>query len=201
MATLRTLVLLLLALACLPGALQAQTCLSADMTATPTAPGSGLWKYCLTIHYDVSALKHAPSHFDLILASLTDCPCACGPGAIAADASDVVATGIGPVTELPCKVTYESDVNCAGDPTLPQYPHFTIKWDVAKGSACEPAQAGSETFCFVSALPPGAPSTTTAAIKLARLSCIGTVSGTLPQCDCATPVHPGTWGRVKSLYR
>jgi hypothetical protein len=188
-------------LVCLPGAARAQSCLSATVTAAPALPGSGLWNYCVTIDYDVSALKYAPSHFDLILASLTDCPCACSPGAFAFETGEVTTAPDGPVIELPCKVTYESTLACRGDPSQLEQSELTLKWDVARGSECEPALKGSETFCFVSMLPPEAASGATAAIKLGRLSCFGTVTGTLPQCDCATPIRPGTWGRVKTLYR
>lgn len=197
---LRTVAVLLLLIA-LPRVARSQDCLSGTVSAQETAPGSGVYRYCVTLTYDVTALKRSPSHFSLILASLTNCPCACDPGIFAFESPAGTSPGTDQVTGLPCTVEYEGLLACGGDPTLPNLPGFAIKWEVPAGSTCEPDLTGTSTFCFLSGLPPGAPSSAIAAIKLGQANCSGTVTGTLPECSCPTPVRPGTWGRLKALYR
>lgn len=200
MAALRVIALLLLVVSH-PSLAHAVDCLSGTVSAQETGPNSGVWKYCITLNYDVTSLAQSPSHFSLILGALTECPCACSPGVFEFETPAGTSPGTHQITGLPCTVEYEGVFNCEGDPTLPEFPGLALKWEVPAGSTCEPDLAGTATLCFLSWLPPGAPSSTTAAIKLGQSSCSGTVTGTLPSCDCPTPVRPGTWGRLKSLYR
>lgn len=199
MAAFRFLVVLVL-LVCLPVTARSADCLSGTMTATETSPGSGLWKYCLSLTYDVTALANSPSHFSLILGVLVECPCVCLPGIITFESPAGTSPGTDQDTDLPCTVEYTGVYACAGDPTLPSFPGPAVKWEVPPG-ACEPDLTGTGTFCFISQLPPGAASSTTAAIKLGQQSCSGTITGTLPSCQCPTHNQHGTWGRLKTLYR
>jgi len=171
------------------------------MTVQETAPGSGAWKYSVILSYDVASLKHGPSHFNLILAALTNCPCARKLGFFTFEPRASTSPGNNQITGLPCTVAYDGLVDWVGDSTLPQLTGPALEWDVPLGSTCEPLLTGTATLRFVSLLPPGAPSSTAATIKLGSERCSGTVTGTLPSCDCLTPVQPGTWGRVKSIYR
>lgn len=193
--------LLLLALVCLPVSARSDDCLSGTVTAQETAPGSGVWKYCVSLTYDVTSLGTSPSHFSLILAAISECGCACDPGVFGFETPAGTSPGTDQVTGLPCTVEYQGVFECGGDPTLPSIPGLALKWEVPPGTSCEPDVTGTGTFCFLSLLPPGAASSATAAIKLGQGSCSGTVTGTFPLCNCPTPVRPGTWGRLKSLYR
>jgi hypothetical protein len=192
--------LVFLLLVSLPGVARAVDCLSGTVTATETPPNSGVWKYCISLTYDVTAIAQSPSHFSLILGALAECPCACNTGVFGFETPAGTSPGTDQGTALPCTVEYEGVFACDGDPTLPQFPGLALKWEVPAGT-CEPDLTGTGTFCFLSLLPPGASSSTTAVIKLGQSSCSGTVTGTLPSCNCPTHVRPGTWGRLKALYR
>lgn len=194
-------VLLLALLAGIPASAGAQDCLSGTVTSQETSPGSQVWRYCISLTYDVTSLAQSPSHFSLFLAALTDCPCVCNAGVFSFETPAGTSPGTDQVTHLPCTVEYEGVFACEGDPTLPQFPGSALKWDVPVGSVCEPNLTGTGTFCFLSFLPPGPTSSATAAIKLGQASCSGTVTGTLPTCDCPTSARPGTWGRLKMIYR
>lgn len=185
----------------LPTLAHAQDCLSGAVTAQETAPGSGVWNYTVTLLYDVTSTAYAPSHFDLILPGLSSCTCACDQDAITFETPAGTSSGTDQITALPCTVQYVGDVICGGSPNFPQIREFTVKWDVPMGATCEPDLAGSGTLSLRSTLPPGAPAFATAAIAFGQGSCSGTVTGTLPECNCPTRVIPGTWGRVKMLYR
>ena len=191
----------LLVVLCLPAtARSGGDCLTGTVTAVETPPNSGVWKYCMSLTYDVTSLASAPSHFSLIMGALADCPCVCRPDIITFESPAGSSPGTDQVTGDPCKVLYEGVYECEGDPTLPGFPGPAVKWEVPEGT-CEPNLTGTGTFCFLSVLPPAPPSSTTVVIKLGQQECSGTVTGTLPSCSCPTPTRPGTWGRLKSLYR
>jgi len=58
----------------------ATDCITGTVTAVETSPGSGLWKYCVSFTYDVTALANSPSHFSLLVGALAECPCVCETG-------------------------------------------------------------------------------------------------------------------------
>ena len=103
----------------------------------------------------------------------------------------------------PCTVYYTGVYNCKGDPTVPaelQAP--TIKFNTDDGP-CVTATTGTGTWVFYSPFAPGPYSVDPegAAIKHGQGICVGTLSGTMPMGDCATPATAKSWGGVKAMYR
>ena len=200
MVTLRGFVILLL-LVCLPRAAGSEPCLAATMTAQETAPASGVWKYCLSLSYDVTALAQIPRHLKLMLPAISDCPCVNAPGTFAFLTPAGTSRGVDQLTGIRGTVPWIGDVGSEDDPNLPQFNGLVIDWGLHANDTWDPDLKGTGRFFFLSRLRPTVSTSTTAAIHLGPLRCIGTVTGPLPGCDCATPVRPGTWGRMKAIYR
>lgn len=193
--------LVLAVLVLFPGRASSQECITGTVTAEETSPGSGLWRYRTTLTYDVSHVDYAPSHFNVLLGTLSSCACACSAGMFTFDLVAGTSPGTDRLTGLPGTVEYLGNTDCSGDPTLPDFPRFSIKWEPPAGSTVEPDLAGIALFSFLSPFPPGPITSATSAVKFGGLTCGGSVTGTLPVCDCVTGIAPGSWGRLKVMYR
>ncbi|MFZ1947040.1 MAG: hypothetical protein WAW06_05800 [bacterium] len=164
-----------------------------------TDPGfEGYWKYCLTLHWDVTRFDgkpHAMSHVSVLL-GLENCPGVCSPGYFASP--DTAGTGTG---TNGCTVHYYMEFDCRGDPTLGiSVP--TIKFEPYYDN-CEPDIAGTAYLCFYSVASPrpiGAYDATLG-IKFGQNIALGTLEGVLPRCAPTTPVAPTTWGAIKAMLR
>ena len=174
--------------------------LNVTVTAQHSAdPGfEGLWKYTVTGCWDVS--QFGLSHIDFFL-QLKDLECICDPRVVQFPTPG--GTSDGTSDAGPCTVTYTGIYNCKGDPTVPaELTAPTIKFDADEGD-CEPAVTGCGTWVFYSPFAPG-PYTADpegAAIKHGQQVCVGTLAGTMPMGDCATPATAKSWGGVKAMYR
>ena len=183
-------------------ALAVTQCATLDMTVTaePSVdPGfEGLWKYTVTGSWDVT--QYGLSHIDFFL-QLKDLECICDPRVIKFPTPGGTSTGTSDAG--PCTVYYTGVYNCKGDPTVPaelQAP--TVKFNTDDGD-CKTATTGTGTWVFYSPFAPG-PYTVDpegAAIKHGQQVCVGTLSGTMPMGDCATPVSAKSWGDLKAMYR
>jgi hypothetical protein len=179
----------------------ADDCITGTVSATETPANSGVWKYCISFSYDITALNHSPSHFSLLVGVLSECSCVCDLGVIWFDTPAGSSTGSG--ENGPCTVDYDGVFDCTGDPTLPGDLGPTLKWEVPAEPTCEPDLTGTGTLCFYSVLQPGAtPSSTSMAIKLGQQVCYGSVTGLLPACEgCPVRTDSKSWGAIKALYR
>lgn len=183
-------------------ALAATPCATLDMTVTASLssdPGfEGLYKYTVTGNWDVT--QFGLSHIDFFL-QLKSLECICDPRVVKFPTPG--GTSNGAMNGTPCTVNYIGKYNCMGDPTVPaelQAP--TIKFD-HDDSGCLPQVTGTGTWVFYSPFHPG-PYTVDpegTAIKHGQGVCVGTLSGTMPMGDCATPASARTWGGVKAMYR
>ena len=183
-------------------ALAVTPCATLDMTVTaePSVdPGfEGLWKYTVTGNWDVT--QFGLSHIDFFL-QLKDLECICDPRVIKFPTPGGTSTGTSDAG--PCIVTYTGKYNCKGDPTVPaELAAPTVKFDTDDGP-CVGAVAGSGTWVFYSPFAPGPYSEDPegAAIKHGQGVCVGSLSGTMPMGDCATPASAKSWGGVKAMYR
>jgi hypothetical protein len=183
-------------------ALAVTPCATLDMTVTAAPsvdPGfEGLWKYTVTGSWDVT--QYGLSHIDFFL-QLKDLECICDPRVIKFPTPGGTSTGTSDAG--PCTVYYTGVYNCKGDPTVPaelQAP--TIKFNTDDGP-CVTGTTGTGTWVFYSPFAPG-PYTVDpegAAIKHGQGVCVGSLSGTMPMGDCATPASAKSWGGVKAMYR
>ena len=183
-------------------ALAVDQCATLDMTVTaePSVdPGfEGLWKYTVTGCWDVS--QYGLSHIDFFL-QLKDLECICDPRVIKFPTPGGTSNGTSDAG--PCTVYYTGVYNCKGDPTVPaelQAP--TIKFNTDDGD-CKTGTTGCGEWVFYSPFAPGPYSVDPegAAIKHGQGICVGSLSGTMPMGDCATPAAPKSWGGIKALYR
>jgi hypothetical protein len=164
-----------------------------------TDPGfEGYWKYCLTLHWDVTRYDgkpHAMSHLSLLL-GLENCPGACEQGYFASTDTVGTSSDCGG-----CIVHYYMDFNCKGDPTLGILVP-TVKFE-PYGEKCEPGIAGTAYLCFYSLASPRPIRAYDASlwIKFGLNIASGTLEGVLPRCAATTPVEPTTWGAIKALLR
>lgn len=192
--------LVLAALASPPRALAAD-CAAGTLTAAETAPGSGLWRYCLSITWDITSIGAQPSHFDMYLNFFASCPGICTESSlIHFDDPAGSSSGIDNVTGDPCTSLYQGTHDCDGDRSLPGSTGPLVKWDVIVGSTCEPDLTGSGTFCFLSPMPPGSSESHTIVVATGPGFCTATVTGTAPSC-AVTPNARTTWGLIKLIYR
>jgi hypothetical protein len=168
-----------------------------------TDPGfEELWKYCLGIGWDVTALDAATtgmSHISVAL-GLEACACVCDAGFFAFP--DTIGNGYG-VSEPTCTLYYHGHFLCDGDPTVPEFNGTTIKIEYFE-NGCEPADAGSLHVCLYSVASPTAPQVFQGQLAIKAGATIieyGDLDGVLPSCDCPTPAVTFTWSRMKALYR
>ena len=180
---------------------RAADCVSGNMTVTAVIssdPGFvGLWKYCISGSWDVGA-SPALSHINFYVGLLA-CECVCDPRVIKFGSPAGTSTS-------DCKVTYEGEYLCNGDPSIPpelQTP--AVKFEYPDGQGCEPSTSGTGTWCFYSPLPPNPATVYPDAIVIKYGSgnaCTGDLTGQLPSCDCTTHTHgKRTWGSLKLIYR
>jgi hypothetical protein len=156
------------------------------------------WKYVLSIGWDVSeysAPPHAMSHISVLL-GLETCLSTCEDIYFAFP--DTVGMGQG---EGPCKVYYYVELDCRGDPTIPdEVP--TIKFEPYP-SVCEPDIAGTISVCFYSLAPPDTVGTMPAYVWMKFGPHIerGRLEGVLPKClGRPAGTEASTWGTIKSFY-
>ncbi len=174
--------------------------LSMVVTATfPNDPGfEGLYKYTVTGSWDVT--QFGLSHIDFFLA-LENLKCVCNPAVV--KVPDPAGTSDGEGDVEPCKVEYEGQYNCMGDPTVPaELAAPTVKFNTIEGD-CEAATTGTGTWVFYSPFAPAPFSVypNGAAIKHGQDVCTGDLSGQLPEGDCSVPASPTSWGALKVSYR
>jgi hypothetical protein len=177
-------------------ALANDVCVVGTVTVSqPNDPGfEGLYKYCVTATWDVG--QFGLSHIDFFL-ELENCECACEEGVVQFPTPAGTSDGV----PEPCTVEYAGEYLCMGDPTVPEDMNGpAVKYDAIPGE-CEPGSTGTGTWCFYSPFPPAPASTHTSAIKHGGEICYGVVTGSLPMCDCSTPTHHSTFGRIKVSYR
>ena len=185
-----------------PASATVPTCATLDMTVSAqlsSDPGfEGLYKYTVTGCWDVS--QYGLSHIDFFL-QLKDLECICDPRVIKFPTPGGTSDGVS--DEGACKVTYSGKYNCMGDPTVPaELKAPTVKFNTDDGP-CVAATTGCGTWVFYSPFHPGPYSEDPegAAIKHGQGVCVGTLKGTMPLGDCATPASTKSWGNVKALYR
>lgn len=181
-------------------ALAVEQCATLSMTVTAQLsndPGFvGLYKYTVTGSWDVT--QHGLSHIDFFL-QLKDLECICDPRVVKFPVPGGTSNG----EPAPCTVQYAGEYNCMGDPTVPlELRAPTVKFN-AVGGSCEPGVTGTGTWVFYSPFHPGPYSVDPegSAIKHGQGICVGSLSGTMPLGDCATPARTTSWGNMKSLYR
>ncbi len=195
---------LLAASAVVPSHALAADCVSANMTVTAAVsadPGfEGLWKYCVAGSWDVGS-PPALSHINFFVGLLA-CECVCDPRVIK------FATPSGTSNGVPdnCKVAYNSEYLCNGDPSVPpELRSPAVKFEYPDGQGCEPSTSGTGTWCFYSPLPPNPAAVYADGIVIkygSSSSCTGDLFGQLPSCDCQTEIRPKrTWGSLKLIYR
>lgn len=158
------------------------------------------WKYTATISWDTGT-PYALSHVDMLLdAAAGSCSCL--------DLSDaLVFAGIAGYSdgEGGCEVTYETFLECDGDPSIPGVDSILFKFEpVEDGSGCEPGTTGTGTFVFYSDLGPAPIDEEILLLvdKFGQLSCSGYLSGVFPGLEC-DPVgaEQSTWDSLKGLFR
>ena len=174
--------------------------LSAQCTAqwVSTGPYAGLYKYTLTLTWDVGV--HDPSHLD-ILVGLDNCLCVCDPRLFRFPAPAGTSTGVNGAG--PCTVPYTGAYVCKGDPSIKDTNTGPAVKFSPDETLCSTDEAGSGTFVFYSPLPPSPNDIQpdAIAIKHGLDTCYGPILGSLPMCDCSVPADNTTWGKVKSYYR
>ena len=157
---------------------------------------NGYWEYCLDIEWDTTEYGgHGLSH-SLVLLGLENCAAACEPGMFAFD--DIAGSGIG---EGGCTVYYTGEFLCEGDPSFPEFPFPTVKFEYIEDD-CEPDWVGWMHVCFYSLFPPApwAVYPDALGIKYGTNTETGPLEGDLPMCE-VTPGERCTWGSIKSIYR
>jgi len=174
--------------------------LSAQSTvqSVTTGPYAGLYKYTITITWDVGV--HDPSHLDILI-GLDNCMCVCDPRLFRFPTPAGTSTGINGGGA--CTVPYAGGYVCKGDPSIKNTTTGpAIKFEPDE-TLCSTDEAGTGTFVFYSPLPPSPIDIqpNAIAIKHGYDTCYGPIIGTLPMCDCSVPSNNATWGKVKSFYR
>jgi len=196
-------VLILLLL--LPGVSSAQfvECADGVVVAEEVNDPLGIYKYTLTIEWDTGT-PFAMSHLDLLV-PLCDCLCDDDPtgGSLPFAVADSAGHSTGETaTGEPCTVYYEGLIEC-GDPSIPGFEGALVKFEPIESEGCMPGVTGTGTFCFYSDVEPDdVDELPLLLMKYEGLNCFGNLSGQLPLCpECdSNPVHPATWGRVKSRF-
>ncbi len=193
-----TLSALLMSSTITPKAFAVVDCPTVNMTVTASLssdPGfEGLYKYTVTGNWDVT--RFGVSHIDFFLA-LESLECVCDPRVIKFASPAGTSTGVGG-----CTVTYTGIYNCMGDPAIPaELRAPAVKFEPDAG--CEPGVLGSGTWTFYSPFPPAPYSSypDAVAIKHGQDTCLGDLSGQMPNGDCTTPARASSWGQVKAVYR
>jgi hypothetical protein len=196
----RTLALLLCTLLAPTAALADECGIDGTVTATqPNDPGfEGLWKYCVDVTWDTSiggggGLSHAS-----VFLGLETCECVCNSGVIVFPSPAGTSNG----DPDPCVENYNGEYACMGDPAIPDGMNSpAVKFEHDEIDGCEPGSTGTGTFCFYSIFPPAPANSYPSGLglKSGGGECVGELTGQMPTCQCAVPVQPTTWGRVKAF--
>lgn len=196
--------LILLAAAPAPaGQIVVPDCISGTSTAELVNDSLGDWKYTFTVQW--GPVAHGLSHLDLLL-GFAGCSCACD--AFSFGAPDSAGTSNGESSDKDgddadtCRVRYQAQYECHGDPSIPGEEGPLVKWEPAS-QGCEPGKSGSGVFCFYSDWPPTAASEANQYLlfKFGSDSCAGHLTGMIPNCQCETSTESTSWGSVKSRFR
>jgi hypothetical protein len=173
---------------------------NAQITATNAteAPYVGLYKYTVSVTWDVG--RHDPSHLDVLI-GLQDCACVCDNRLFKFASPAGSSTGINAADV--CTVPYIGSYVCKGDPSIKGLTTGpAIKFEPNEAS-CSTDETGTGTFVFYSPFPPSPFEVTpnAIAIKHGFDTCFGSLSGSVPVCECAVPTQGASWGQLKSFYR
>lgn len=171
--------------------------ITAEMNTDPTYPA---WQYTATINWDTGT-PYALSHLDLLLDTATG-TCMCS------DISDnILFEGIYGTSEGEggCEVSYETTLECSGDPSVPDVEGILFKFEPIEDEyGCEPGTTGTGTFVFYSDIGPAPIDEEILVLfdKFGQLNCSGNLSGFFPGLSCdPVDTEPATWDALKSLYR
>ncbi len=160
-------------------------------------PAWPAWKYTMTVNYDTGN-KYQLSHLDVLL-DIAGGSCSCQNFYDTLVFPAVVGT-----SGTTCKTYYTPEINCQGDPSIPNLYGIALKLNPTVTS-CDPGTAGTATFTFYSRLSPGVidEEALTLADKSGKTYCFGHLTGAFPAmpCDPMGTEDSATWGAVKGMYR
>ncbi len=175
------------------------TC-SIDGTVTAsrnTDPVWPAWKYTMVINYDTGN-RYQLSHLDVLL-DIAGGTCSCENFYDALVLPAVIGQ-----SGTACKMYYTPELNCQGDPSIPNVNGIALKLNPT-GTSCDPGTNGTATFVFYSRLSPGVidEEALTLADKSGKTYCFGHLSGAFPAmpCDPVGNEDSETWGSLKGMYR
>lgn len=178
----------------------AQCDIAGTIAAAPSAdPLLPAWEYTLTVTWDTGT-QYAVSHIDLLLDEVGG-TCMCSD--FSAALTRVNPAGASGGSPGACSVTWDSFLECRGDPSIPGVDGILLKFEPRAG-ACEPGTVGTGTFVFHSDLAPVPVDENIISMtdKFGLNYCFGTLTGVFPGMACnPVPNAVSTWGAVKGMYR
>jgi len=170
--------------------------IEAGENTDPAGPG---WVYTMTINWDTGTV-YALSHMDLLL-DIAGGTCSCADFMDAISWDDPIGYSDGHPS---CTVNYVGNLECAGDPSIPDVDNILLKFEPIEIEGCEPGTTGTATFVFYSDLAPAPVDEDILSLvdKFAGNSCFGTLSGDFPAMSCdPVEIKNVQWGAAKGLYR
>jgi len=166
------------------------------MTSDPNLPA---YEYTLTVEWEMGS-GHGLSHLDLVV-DLLGGTCDCSDFENAIMFSEIAGQSDG---EDDCTVNYMAELECSGDPSIPEVDGILFKFEPIEEEDCEPGAMGTGSFVFYSDLPPVPVDEEFLALidKGGQESCTGSITGVFPGMAC-DPVSniPKTLNSMKSLFR
>lgn len=181
----------------LPSLALAACDISGSITASPNPDPLGPdWIYTAIITWDTGS-PYALSHMGLWL-DIAGGTCSCEDFQQALSFGPVIGQ-----SGVACPVDYYGELNCQGDPSIPNVYGIVLKLEPIEGD-CEPGTTGQGTFVFLSNLGPAAidEDAVTLVDKFGLNFCFGSLTGDFPSmvCDPVSDVD-ANWGSVKGLFR
>lgn len=165
--------------------------------ARNTDPAWPAWKYTMVINYDTGN-RYQLSHLDVLL-DVAGGTCSCQNFYDTLVLPPVIGQ-----SGTACKTYYTPEINCQGDPSIPNLSGIALKLNPTTTS-CDPGTAGTATFVFYSRLSPGIidEEALTLADKSGKTYCFGHLTGAFPAmpCDPMGTEDSETWGSLKGMYR
>ncbi len=182
-------------------AVMADCFIGGTITASPNPDPLGpIWMYTMVIDWDTGneySLSHANLLMDTGLGS-----CLCGDFLDALSWDDPAGSSNG--YPMPCTVYYQANLECDGDPSIPEVIGILLKFEPIYDEFCEPGPTGTATFIFYSNLPPAPIDEEILSVvdKHALEYCFGHLAGDFPSmvCDPVGDVE-SSWGGVKGMFR